>query len=66
MSMMMQVGFGASVGRVLEASRISVGWIPVGICLGAMEKTIQYVEERKAFGATLSSYQLTQGTGNFG
>lgn len=27
-----------------------------------MEKTIQYIQEREAFGAPLSSYQLTQGT----
>jgi hypothetical protein len=55
------VGFASSVGRVLEASRVSVGWIPVGICIGALEKTIQYVKEREAFKAPLSSYQLTQG-----
>ena len=54
------VGFGASVGRVLEASRISVAWIPVGICMGALEKTLEYVQERQAFQAPLSSYQLTQ------
>jgi alkylation response protein AidB-like acyl-CoA dehydrogenase len=54
------VGFGQSVGRVLEASRVSVGWIPVGICMGALEKTIDYVKKRDAFGAPISSYQLTQ------
>mmetsp|Transcript_41153 Transcript_41153/g.98547 ORF Transcript_41153/g.98547 Transcript_41153/m.98547 type:complete len:427 (+) Transcript_41153:140-1420(+) len=54
------VGFGQSVGKVLEASRVSVGWIPVGICMGALEKTVQYVKERDAFGAPLSSYQLIQ------
>lgn len=54
------VGFGASVGRVLEASRVSVAWIPVGICMSALDKTIAYVKEREAFGAPLSSYQLTQ------
>ena len=53
-------GFGASVGRVLEASRLTVGWIPVGICISALEKTICYVKQRQAFGASLSSYQLVQ------
>jgi len=55
------VGFGQSVARVLEASRISVAWIPVGICQGAIEKTISYVTEREAFGTSLSSNQLVQG-----
>jgi acyl-CoA oxidase len=54
------VGFGKSVARVLEASRVTVGWIPVGICSGALQKTIEYVKNRDAFGASLSSYQLTQ------
>jgi alkylation response protein AidB-like acyl-CoA dehydrogenase len=55
------VGFGKSVGKVLEVSRVSVAWIPVGICQGALEKTIEYVGERKAFGAYLSSNQIIQG-----
>jgi len=58
--MMDYVGFGPSVGRVLEASRISVAWVPVGICMGAVEKTITYANERDAFGAVLSSNQLIQ------
>jgi len=55
------VGFAESVGRVLEASRVSVAWIPVGICLSALEKTIEYVKKREAFGAPLASNQLIQG-----
>lgn len=55
------VGFAQSVGRVLEASRVLVGWISVGICMGALEQTISYVNKRKAFGAPLSSNQLIQG-----
>ena len=55
------VGFGNSVARVLEASRVSVAWIPVGICQGAMEKTLSYVAGREAFGAALHSNQLVQG-----
>jgi alkylation response protein AidB-like acyl-CoA dehydrogenase len=58
------VGFGKSVGKVLEVSRVSVAWIPVGICQGALEKTIEYVGERKAFGAYLSSNQIIQGKCN--
>ncbi|KAG7356904.1 acyl-CoA dehydrogenase/oxidase, N-terminal and middle domain containing protein [Nitzschia inconspicua] len=54
------VGFAASVGRVLEASRVSVAWIPVGICMGALDKTYEYVSRRQAFRAPLSSFQLIQ------
>ena len=49
------------MARVLEASRVSVAWIPVGICQGALEKTVNYCNERQAFGAPLSSNQLIQG-----
>lgn len=56
-----KVGFGKSVARVLEASRVSVAWIPVGICQGAVEKTIEYTTKRDAFGAVLASNQLVQG-----
>jgi alkylation response protein AidB-like acyl-CoA dehydrogenase len=52
------------VGRVLEVSRISVAWIPVGICQGALEKTVEYVVSRSAFGAPLASNQLIQGKWN--
>ena len=55
-----KVGFAQSVGRVLEVSRVSVAWIPVGICQGAVEKTIEYVKKRSAFGASLASNQLIQ------
>lgn len=58
------VGFGKAVARVLEASRVSVAWIPVGICQEALEKTLNYVTEREAFGAILGSNQLVQGTNN--
>lgn len=61
MSMMESVGFGESVARVLEASRVSVAWIPVGICQGALEKTIAYTTKRDAFGAMIASNQLMQG-----
>lgn len=54
------VGFGESVARVLEASRVSVAWIPVGICQGALEKTIGYTTKRDAFGSMIASNQLMQ------
>jgi hypothetical protein len=60
------VGFAASVGRVLEVSRVSVAWMPVGICMSALDKTFEYVEKRQAFHAPLSSYQLIQGKYNTG
>lgn len=60
--MQQTVGFGRSVARVLEASRVSVAWIPVGICQGALEKTISYIKKRDAFGSTIASNQLVQGT----
>lgn len=49
------------MARVLEASRVSVAWIPVGICQGAVEKSLLYVTERESFGSLLASNQLVQG-----
>eukprot|EP00934_Nitzschia_sp_Nitz4_P007969 Nitzschia sp. Nitz4//scaffold52_size167869//103447//104168//NITZ4_002286-RA/size167869-processed-gene-0.136-mRNA-1//1//CDS//3329554065//7959//frame0 len=49
-----------SVGRVLESSRVSVSWFPVGICQGALDQVIPYVQQRLAFGAPLASNQLIQ------
>lgn len=54
------VGFAESVGRVLESSRVGVAWFPVGICMGAIDKTMDYICNRTAFGAPLSSNQLIQ------
>ena len=54
------IGFSQSVGRVLEASRLSVAWIPVGICEGALQRTLNYLQERTAFGSPLTTNQLVQ------
>ena len=56
-----KVGFGSSVGRVLEASRLSVAWVALGVTIGAVDATVPYVQERTAFGAPLASNQLIQG-----
>eukprot|EP00593_Proboscia_inermis_P008819 CAMPEP_0171314058 /NCGR_PEP_ID=MMETSP0816-20121228/48220_1 /TAXON_ID=420281 /ORGANISM="Proboscia inermis, Strain CCAP1064/1" /LENGTH=196 /DNA_ID=CAMNT_0011802411 /DNA_START=121 /DNA_END=711 /DNA_ORIENTATION=+ len=54
------VGFSKSVGRVLESSRVSVAWMPVGISMGALSHTLEFVKKRTAFNAPLSANQLVQ------
>lgn len=54
------VGFSKSVGRVLESSRVSVAWMPVGISMGALSHTLEFVKKRIAFNAPLSANQLVQ------
>lgn len=44
----------------LDAGRISIGAISIGLARGAMEAAIQYAKERKAFGQSLAEFQATQ------
>jgi alkylation response protein AidB-like acyl-CoA dehydrogenase len=44
----------------LDGGRIGIGAMAVGIAQGAYEKTLQYVKERKQFGRSLASFQITQ------
>jgi alkylation response protein AidB-like acyl-CoA dehydrogenase len=44
----------------LDAGRISVGAISVGLAQSAMEAAVDYARQRKAFGQALSEFQITQ------
>lgn len=46
----------------LNAARIGIGAMALGICEGAIEETIKYVKKRKQFGSKISSFQNTQFT----
>eukprot|EP00899_Mesostigma_viride_P025980 jgi/Mesvir1/6567/Mv16824-RA.1 len=46
--------------KVLAASRVMVGWQPVGISMGVFDMCVRYLSERKQFGAPLASMQLSQ------
>lgn len=45
---------------VLDAGRIGIASQAIGIARAAYEKTIEYVKERKAFGAAIGTFQMTQ------
>lgn len=44
----------------LDAGRISIGAISIGLARGAMEAAISYAKERQAFGQSLADFQATQ------
>ncbi|MDP1716060.1 MAG: acyl-CoA dehydrogenase family protein [Anaerolineales bacterium] len=44
----------------LDAGRISIGAISVGLAQAAMEAAVNYARERKAFGQAISEFQATQ------
>ncbi len=46
--------------QALDGGRIGIGAMAVGIAQGAYEKSLQYAQERKQFGAKLSSFQAIQ------
>ncbi len=52
-------GFRIAMG-VLDAGRIGIASQAVGIARAAYEATIEYVRERKAFGAAIGTFQMTQ------
>jgi len=45
---------------VLKHSRVNVCWAAVGIAVGAYDSCLKYVSNRKQFGKTISSFQLSQ------
>ncbi|HEY1139429.1 MAG TPA: acyl-CoA dehydrogenase family protein, partial [Lysobacter sp.] len=45
---------------VLDAGRIGIASQAIGIARAAYEKTLEYVRERKAFGAAIGTFQMTQ------
>lgn len=46
--------------KTLTLTRIMASWISVGTVIGAYERCFKYVHERKQFGVSLSSFQLSQ------
>lgn len=46
--------------KVLKMTRTGVAWQSVGLSMGAYETTVKYCNERKQFGKTIDSFQLTQ------
>ena len=52
-------GFKIAMG-VLDAGRIGIASQAIGIARAAYEATVAYVKERKAFGAPIGTFQMTQ------
>jgi alkylation response protein AidB-like acyl-CoA dehydrogenase len=52
-------GFKIAMG-VLDAGRIGIASQAIGISRAAYEATVAYVKERKAFGAPIGTFQMTQ------
>jgi alkylation response protein AidB-like acyl-CoA dehydrogenase len=46
--------------QVLDAGRIGIAALSVGLAQGAYEAALAYARERKAFGKTISSFQAIQ------
>ncbi|NOH03452.1 MAG: acyl-CoA dehydrogenase [Chloroflexi bacterium] len=44
----------------LDAGRISIGAISIGLARGALEASVAYARERKAFGQSISEFQAIQ------
>jgi butyryl-CoA dehydrogenase len=47
--------------KMLYGGRIAIAAISVGIAQTALEKTIQYANERSAFGTSIANFQITRG-----
>ena len=45
---------------VLDSGRIGIASQAIGIARAAYEKTLEYVRERRAFGAAIGTFQMTQ------
>lgn len=52
-------GFKIAMG-VLDSGRIGIASQAIGIARAAYEKTLEYVRERRAFGAAIGTFQMTQ------
>ena len=46
--------------KILLVSRLGICWVALGIAIGAYDSTIKYISERKQFGKTISSFQISQ------
>lgn len=52
--------FATGTNVILEHSRLKVAWGGVGIACGAYEAALKYALERKQFGKSIASFQLSQ------
>ncbi len=52
-------GFGIAM-HTLDGGRIGIASQALGLAEGALERTIEYVQERKQFGRSISAFQNTQ------
>jgi alkylation response protein AidB-like acyl-CoA dehydrogenase len=60
-NVMGEVGNGYKVAiETLNEGRIGIGAQMIGICQGALDATLQYVQEREQFGRTIGSFQGVQ------
>jgi len=56
-----EIGLGfVGAMQVLDAGRIGIAALSVGLAQGAYEAALRYAQERKAFGKTISSFQAIQ------
>jgi acyl-CoA oxidase len=52
--------FQSGVNQSLLGSRLGIAWIATGACIGAYDRVIEYISQRKQFNKSLSSFQLIQ------
>eukprot|EP00761_Pharyngomonas_kirbyi_P014315 gb/GECH01014345.1/.p1 GENE.gb/GECH01014345.1/~~gb/GECH01014345.1/.p1 ORF type:complete len:443 (+),score=103.98 gb/GECH01014345.1/:1-1329(+) len=52
--------FKSGPSRILQMSRITVGWMAVGMGMGAYEAALQYTRNRKQFGRPVAKFQIVQ------
>ena len=52
--------FEKGTAKILEATRLGVGWIAAGMAASAYEHALKYSLSRHQFGKPLASFQITQ------
>ena len=48
--------FARGTNAILEASRLGVAWMIVGVAVGAYEAALKYTLKRKQFGKPIASF----------
>ena len=48
--------FGTGTSKILEASRLDVGWMVTGAAIGAYEETVRYCTKRQQFGRPIAQF----------
>ena len=52
--------FATGANKILESSRLMIGWIAAGCAAGAYEAALKYCLQRKQFGKPIAKFQLIQ------